>query len=353
MNDIVKAEPQDAAITQLLTIKPEAYVVEVFKPFKKELAAAVRNASKTPEYDITTTAGLSVAKQLRKSFSTIRTTAENTRKERKAPIIQIGKLLDTKYAELETEIREHEDKYDAQVKSEEARKERIKQEELARERARIEAIENRLANIRAIPSRHLQSSSDVIRKEIDAQSTLVLDPADYDEFHEDAIAAVNAVLVELERMRKLAAEREEEARRIEVERAELARLKAEKEQAERKLAAEAAAKAEEERLRQAAIDAEREASARRIAELEAQLAASKQEPIPAAPEVRAPSLAKVVTMAAPAEIAKVIIPDAARPSDDEIIEVLALRFRVHESKVIEWLCAMDLTAASNRMAEVI
>ena len=38
-----------------------------------------------------------------------------------------------------------------------------------------------------------------------------------------------------------------------------------------------------------------------------------------------------------------------RPTDGEIIDALALHFRVHESKVIEWLLAMDLKAASERM----
>ena len=37
--------------------------------------------------------------------------------------------------------------------------------------------------------------------------------------------------------------------------------------------------------------------------------------------------------------------------DDAIIEALALHFRVHESKVIEWLLAMDLKAAAERMAQ--
>lgn len=39
-----------------------------------------------------------------------------------------------------------------------------------------------------------------------------------------------------------------------------------------------------------------------------------------------------------------------RPTDDQIIAVLALHFRVHESKVIEWLCAMNLETAGQRMA---
>lgn len=41
---------------------------------------------------------------------------------------------------------------------------------------------------------------------------------------------------------------------------------------------------------------------------------------------------------------------AERPSDAEIIETLALKYRVHESKVIAWLIDMDLDEASEHMA---
>jgi len=46
------------------------------------------------------------------------------------------------------------------------------------------------------------------------------------------------------------------------------------------------------------------------------------------------------------------IPESAnkRPSDDDIIEVLALHFRVHEFKVIEWLGDIDLDRASRKLA---
>ena len=40
-----------------------------------------------------------------------------------------------------------------------------------------------------------------------------------------------------------------------------------------------------------------------------------------------------------------------RPTDDEIIAALALHFRIHESKVIEWLLDMDLDGATERMME--
>jgi predicted phage-related endonuclease len=53
--------------------------------------------------------------------------------------------------------------------------------------------------------------------------------------------------------------------------------------------------------------------------------------------------------ATPLEPAEVI-GSPSRPGDDEIIEALSLHFRVHESKVIEWLTDMDLKRASEKLA---
>lgn len=53
---------------------------------------------------------------------------------------------------------------------------------------------------------------------------------------------------------------------------------------------------------------------------------------------------------------KTISPDGlnttanSRPNDGQIIEVLALHFRVHELKIVEWLLDMDLQAASESLA---
>jgi hypothetical protein len=69
-------------------------------------------------------------------------------------------------------------------------------------------------------------------------------------------------------------------------------------------------------------------------------------PAPVAAPVAAPTPAPApVAIAAPAAPAK-----PTRPTDDAIIGALALHYRVHESKVIEWLMAMDLQAASARLA---
>lgn len=45
-----------------------------------------------------------------------------------------------------------------------------------------------------------------------------------------------------------------------------------------------------------------------------------------------------------------IINKETRPTDDQIIEVIALHYKVHESSVIGWLIDMDLKTASDRMA---
>lgn len=71
-------------------------------------------------------------------------------------------------------------------------------------------------------------------------------------------------------------------------------------------------------------------------------------PDPFTPPVSAPP-APAVSAPAPRRVAA---PSSkpTRPSDDEIIGTLALKYRVHESKVIEWILDMDLNAASDKMA---
>lgn len=53
---------------------------------------------------------------------------------------------------------------------------------------------------------------------------------------------------------------------------------------------------------------------------------------------------------APEENSALTSVKASRPSDSQIIEALALHYRVHEFKVIEWLLDMDLEAESQKLA---
>lgn len=89
-------------------------------------------------------------------------------------------------------------------------------------------------------------------------------------------------------------------------------------------------------LVKARISEHKEAEAQRQAKAAEQTPQTPAAPKPTAAPAKAPPAATVAK--------------AKRPTDDEIIDALALHFRVHESKVIEWLLEVDLKAASERMA---
>lgn len=98
---------------------------------------------------------------------------------------------------------------------------------------------------------------------------------------------------------------------------------------------------------QAKLDAKLEAERERIRQEEQAKAAAHQVPaeqpqVAQIDEILEPVRNTSITGAAPR-------PKATRPTDNEIIDCLALNFRVHESKVIEWLLAMDLDAASKEL----
>lgn len=88
------------------------------------------------------------------------------------------------------------------------------------------------------------------------------------------------------------------------------------------------------------------AEAKARAEAEAKLQADNQQQSPLL------SLDNVLRAAAPQQIADALAPKpklvGKRPSDDEIIRVLAMNYRVHPINVITWLMDMDLQAAALR-----
>lgn len=128
---------------------------------------------------------------------------------------------------------------------------------------------------------------------------------------------------------------------------EAAEREREKIRAEERAKAEAEAKAREAAERAEREKAEREAWAKAESDARSKRPATVSTPAPQAIS----AVATQVTTAAPTPITT---PAAqSRPTDDQIIEVLALHFRAHESKVIEWLLDMDLDAASNRMLKAI
>lgn len=204
----------------LITIAPETYVAAVFAPYKTELEQAVA-VSANVTFDITTTAGMKTATEWRAVFRTLRTGAEKTRAERKAPILKIGKLLDSSYKELEAAIRPHEERFDALITAEETRKETEKQARIEAELARVDAIQKKIATIRSLPGLAAGASPHMIQGVIERLNGFVIDDS-YEEFLPHATEAKAESLQSLQAA--LAAAEQAEADRRELE--ELRREKA-------------------------------------------------------------------------------------------------------------------------------
>lgn len=254
---------------QLITIEPAKYVELVFEPFAKRLADA-KTLAAAAEFDVTTTAGMAIAVKHRATFREIRVASEKARKERKAPILEIGKLLDSRQKEIEAEIEPFESRFDAAIKVEEARKEAEKQAKLAAEKARVDGIK---ARIEAFMLDAVAASSGSAA-DIDAYATklseTVISIEEFNEFAGEAQVKRNDTVKWLRERQQDAANREAEARRLAAEREELDRLRAEAAERERQAAAaraeqEAKDRAERERV-EAEQRAEREAEQRKLDE---------------------------------------------------------------------------------------
>lgn len=280
---------------QLITIEPEKYVALVFEPFSKRLADA-KAAVATVEFDVTTTAGMATAIKHRATFREIRVESEKARKVRKAPILEIGKLLDSRQKELEADIEPFESRFDSVIKAEEARKEAEKAAKAAAEKARVDAIRAKIERIKDALVSVIGKSAKETQETIDKVFSLDISLDEYAELTGEAQMVRAGVVNKLEQMHEEAATREAEAARIEQERAEAARRQAEesarlareraeleqqrKEQAERERVA-AAARAEEERKARVAREAE-EAEARRLRQIEEDKLAAQRAEIAAA-----------------------------------------------------------------------
>ncbi|MEY2686736.1 MAG: hypothetical protein RL375_934 [Pseudomonadota bacterium] len=327
-------------------------------------------------FPVDTTAGMKDAVAARKHLRDIRVGLEKMRKEIKAPALERCQLIDSEAKAITAQLEALEDPIDHQIKAEEARKEREKQERERIERERVAAIRAKIDRIGSIAAHFVNSTAQEIGEAIADLEEYEVTEERYSEFVADATVAKDHALRALRAMRERQVAQEAEATRVAAERAELERLRAEAAERDRQAAAERAAQ-------EAALRAEREELERMRAEIDA---AKKPAPVVATPdqvEVAPASVepvesqfADVVTHGVAitkmeyddntgAVISTTVSPSVFlapaiatpkaehRPSDDDIIDVLSLHFRVHESKVIEWLLGMDLEAASARMLATI
>jgi hypothetical protein len=268
------------------------------------------------------------------------------------------------------------DKWDAQVEA-------ARQAKIAAERARVEALQDRVAAIRNTPALMTGKSAEEISRTISYLAGS--EPgASFEDFEEQAKAARLEALDRLAKMeteqrgvehaqevarqeaQRQRQEQAEEAARLKAEREELARLRAE--QAER-LAAEqlqqrealAAERAEAERVRKLEDEARAVRQQAEREELERQNEAMRLERARLAQEQAA--LAESKRIAAEAEAERVRRQAEAdreseearkpapvvftRPSDDEIIQVVAKHFGVAADVAYDWLLEIETELVFN------
>jgi hypothetical protein len=149
-NQLKPANTTDLASQELVTLNPEAYATAVYEPFASRLKAAIALTDGVI-YDVKTKEGMAVAKEHRALFRAIRIEGDKERAARKAPILAIGKLLESKYTALEAEIVPIEQRIDTEIKAEEARIEEEKAAKIRAEQEALAAIQNKIDAIKNKP----------------------------------------------------------------------------------------------------------------------------------------------------------------------------------------------------------
>lgn len=181
-------------------------------------------------YEIQTTNGMEHAVQDRIAIRTPRYDIENRRKEAKKPILDLGRKLDARAAEITAQLLAIEEPITAQIDAENARKEAIRVEKARVEKIRVDALEKRLQAIVSFPLLLANKPSELIKRRVEAMRAIAIDDT-WEEFKERAEQARTATIDMCEKMAANALERELEAERLKKQAEEL--------EEQRKIAAEA------------------------------------------------------------------------------------------------------------------
>jgi len=235
-------------------------------------------------FDVTTTKGMTIAKEARAEVRGYRVALEKVRVEIKAPALERTRLIDAEAKRITAELLAIEEPIDQQIKEEEKRKEEEKAAKARAEAARLAGIAAKMSALRNRVSAVAHQPATVIKAELEKVQATELSPDEFQEFLPDAQEALNDTQKDLEaalnarllyeaEQARIKAEQEAEAARIKAEREELERRQAEQEQQARQ--ARQARQAEEARLK-----AEREAVEQQRAQLETQQRALEAAKLP-------------------------------------------------------------------------
>lgn len=216
---------------------------------------ALRTEFAGKTFDLTTTAGDKLAREIRGKFVKLRTRLETMRTDLKAPVLARGRALDAEAARITAQLIALEKPIDAQIKADERRRAEEAAEKARIERERVSALRKRIATIQDAPRASIGAPAARIATVIENLEALKVGD-DFDDMIDDAMAARNTSLEALRALHAQAVQAEAAARELEAARAETKRLADAQ-------AARDAAEAEDRRLKaiQAAADASFDAPA--------------------------------------------------------------------------------------------
>lgn len=361
-------------------------------------------------FDLTTTKGDKEARQARAELVRIRTSADKAYSEWNKPVLEQQRLAREKVKFIKDEVEKLEKPIDEQIAADEARREAERKAKAEAEAARVKIIRDRIAVIAGLPLAVINMSSTQISAVIADLGAMPINEERFAEFLEEAVALVDQMKVKLTEVRDSVLDREQEAARLEAERKAIEEARAEQEAlaaAERERIAaqqreldearqrqeEEARKAQilaEEQRRQAAdkaardaadaaaqlkaqqdafaaeraeaervlreeqdrLNAEREAVRKQEAELRERKRAEAEEverAARAAEEAARPAPAAEQTVVQPVRETVDAEPAAelpGRPSDADILRVMANAYKVSEVVALDWLMSMDLRKLS-------
>lgn len=280
--------------------------------------------------DVSTPKALAEAVKIRAEIRAPRYETEKIRKMLKAPALAHAKLIDSEAARITAELIAIETPWDEAIKTEEARKEVERAAREAAERQRITAIHARIADIKGAVAQALECREPAAVAAL-IEGLVATPMTGFDEFDQEAAEAVASTLARLNQIaeakgaeqaerERIKAEQQAERERLALERAALAKERAEQDERDRKFALEL------KELRDA-----------QEAQAQAQRAASAAE--------RESEIQKVIREVA---IEKQVVPvlfRPKRPSDIEMVRVLADHYGVRDAIVMSWMLDFNLEAA--------
>jgi chemotaxis protein histidine kinase CheA len=203
---------------------------------------------------------MAVAIKHRAVFRDIRVASEKARKLRKAPILEIGKLLDSRQGEIESTLLPLETMFDEEIKAEEKRKDDEKIAKAVAESARISAIRKRIAEMQAIPSMLVGKSSETIAAAIESLEAVEITLETHQEFAGEGEVAKLATIHKLWEMFKAQKDHESDQARLAAEREALERQRAELAEQERQAEAARAEQEAKDRVERERVEAEQRAA---------------------------------------------------------------------------------------------